>query len=137
MSMRNAVLTDRTQEKSDQLAVSSLSDHEESSTMRSRFQDIRRIALHNSTVNREIWVFGTLSLNEMVEHLLGTHIRIKIGREWRRPGQDCRPLPCGDHINLRMRCSCVVQCPLECFEGHRRTIDTDDDAGWSVGGWRF
>ena len=81
VSMGDAVLTDRAQEEPDELAVSSLCHNEESGAMRGRFQHVRRVALHNPTLDGEIWVVSTLALYQMVEHLLGTHIRIEIGGE--------------------------------------------------------
>ena len=78
MRMGDAVLADRAQEKADQLSVSSLGDHEQSGTIGCRFQDGRRVAFYDPTVDREIRVLGALVLDQMVEHLLGAHVRVEI-----------------------------------------------------------
>ncbi len=81
MSMRDAMLADRAQEEAHQFIVSPLCDDQESGAMRCRLQHLGRIALDNLPVDDELRVIGALLPHETVEHLLGTHVRIEIGRE--------------------------------------------------------
>ena len=96
-----------------------LCDNEESGAKRGRLQHVRRIALHNPTVDGEIRVVSTLAFYGVIEHLRGTHIWIDIGGERALPGQSCRPLSCGEHINPRPRCGCIVLSALQCSQRRR------------------
>ena len=57
--------------------------------MRRRLQHIRWIVRYTPTFDSEVRVLETLTRDEVVEHLSCTHIRMEIGEERTRPGQEC------------------------------------------------